>query len=403
MSPALLYNDKNECELKILGLKWDPKADVFSFDTKPSSTDPTKRSVLLNHVRVFDPLDLLSSITFWTKHVMQLLWTAGLKWDDKIPTHIAQLDPFIDENELLRVGGRLTNADIPYSHKHPLLLPCQHRLTLLLIDYHHQRLKHPGCTSLQTHLQLEFWILSVRKIIRSRIRLCISYFRTKPLAVQPKMSTLPSFRVHSDLSTECFLMAFTRFSARSGRIKELHSDCGTNFVGASRLLTPLHQFTHSKSFQDSVHHHLANHQITWQFNPSASPHFVDLWEAGVKSTNSLILWSIGLHKLTSEEFLTLLTQIKTTLNSHPLCAINNDPGDLEALTHSHFLTLNLPPRFQNQVLSINLCQSISDGASLLIYIAISGSDRRTNTSVVFNFGENGRNQVKNYSLMRLSS
>jgi len=700
MSPALLYNDKNECELKILGLKWDPRADVFSFDTKPSKTEPTKRSVLSDIARVFDPLGLLSPITFWTKHVMQLLWTAGLKWDDKIPTDLAQLwtryqselkliesisiprritvddattlqlhafsdssekgyaaavylrtqtatsaychlvtgkskvaplkkstiprlelcgavlaakllrfvadtyskslpidelhawtdsttalawiqssphrwatfvanrtsqiheltspdiwhhvptqqnpvdcasrglfpselvdhplwwtgpaflvespenwpsvvprsdntgahvstearkctvlqikttcsitdvlhrfssfdkilhivayclrfsksrpsaftqivnasererallglvysvqqtsysedisslknglrcspairklDPFIDESGLLRVGGRLTNADLPYSHKHPLLLPCQHRLTLLLIDYHHQRLKHPGCVSLQAHLQREYWIPSVRKIIRSRIRLCISCFRTRPRAVQPKMASLPSFRVQqvkpfaitgvdyagpvtlkeargrrsvpktayiclfvctttkalhlelsSDLSTECFLMAFTRFSARRGPIKELHSDCGTNFVGASRLLTPLHEFTHSKDFQDSVHHHLAKHQITWHFNPPASPHFGGLWEAGVKSAKSLILRSIGLHKLTSEEFLTLLTQIEATLNSRPLCAISNDPGDLEALTPSHFLTLepstSLPePSLVNQPMS----------------------------------------------------
>ncbi|XP_008190163.1 uncharacterized protein LOC103311992 [Acyrthosiphon pisum] len=91
MSPALLYNDKNECELKILGLKWDRRADVFSFDTKPSETDRTKRSVLFDIDRVFDPLGLLSPITFWTKHVMQFLWTAGLKWDDKIPTDLAQL------------------------------------------------------------------------------------------------------------------------------------------------------------------------------------------------------------------------------------------------------------------------------------------------------------------------
>ncbi|CAI6371676.1 unnamed protein product [Macrosiphum euphorbiae] len=116
----------------------------------------------------------------------------------------------------------------------------------------------------------------------------------------------------SDLSTECFLMAFTRFSARRGPIKEMHN---------------------------SVHRHLANHHITWHFNPPASPHFGGLWEAGVKSTKSLILRSIGIHKLTSEEFLTLLTQVEATLNSRPLCALSNDPDDFEALTPSHFLTL----------------------------------------------------------------
>jgi len=143
----------------------------------------------------------------------------------------------------------------------------------------------------------------------------------------------------SDLSTECFLMTFTRFSARRGPIKEMHSDCGTNFVGASRSMDPLHEFTHSQIFQDNIHRHLTKHNITWHFNPPASPHFGGLWEAGVKSTKSLILRSIGIHKLTSEEFLTLLTQVEATLNSRPLCALSNDPDDFEALTPSHFLTL----------------------------------------------------------------
>lgn len=192
------------------------------------------------------------------------------------------------------MGGRLTNADLPYAHKHPLLLPGHHRLTVLLIDHHHRRLKHPGSIALQAHLQREFWIPSARQIIRSRIRLCIACFRTRPRAVQPKMASLPSYRVqqvkpftitdvdyagpvtlkeprgrktasklsyiclfvctttkaihlelNSDLSTECFLMAFTRFSARRGPIKEMHSDCGTNFIGASWLMDPLHEFTHS--------------------------------------------------------------------------------------------------------------------------------------------------------------
>ncbi|KAF0755249.1 52 kDa repressor of the inhibitor of the protein kinase-like [Aphis craccivora] len=91
MSPALLYDENEDVEIKILGLKWDPRADVFSFNTKSSQIEPTKRSVISDIVRVFDLLGLLSPITFWTKHVMQLLWTAGLKWDDPIPKDIIPL------------------------------------------------------------------------------------------------------------------------------------------------------------------------------------------------------------------------------------------------------------------------------------------------------------------------
>jgi len=42
---------------------------------------------------------------------------------------------------LIRVSGRLTNADIPYAHKRPLLFPARNRLTTLLIDHHHSSCK----------------------------------------------------------------------------------------------------------------------------------------------------------------------------------------------------------------------------------------------------------------------
>jgi len=54
----------------------------------------------------------------------------------------------------------------------------------------------------------------------------------------------------------------------------------------------------------------------------------------MKSTKSLILRSVGKQQLAGEELTTLLT-----LNSRPLCPLSNDPTDLEALTPSHFLTL----------------------------------------------------------------
>lgn len=91
MSPSRLINSIDQPELKVLGLKWDPKNDTFSFDTKVSSNNPTKRSVLSEIARVFDPLGLLSPVTFWTKHLMQKLWTAGIMWDDKVPNEIAIL------------------------------------------------------------------------------------------------------------------------------------------------------------------------------------------------------------------------------------------------------------------------------------------------------------------------
>lgn len=160
----------------------------------------------------------------------------------------------------------------------------------------------------------------------------------------------------SSLSTETFLLAFTHFVARRGPIKEIHSACGTNFVGASKLLKPLEELTHLTFFQQRIQTHIAANQISWHFNPPSSTHFGGLWEAGVKSTKALIFQTIGSHRLTCEEMSTLLTQIEATLNSHPLCPLSDDPTDFEALTPSHFLTLELStslpePNLENVPLS----------------------------------------------------
>ncbi|XP_025422306.1 uncharacterized protein LOC112692019 [Sipha flava] len=139
--------------------------------------------------------------------------------------------------------------------------------------------------------------------------------------------------VASDLTTETFLMVFTRFAARRGTIQAIYSDCGTNFVGASRL------FKSVDEYQNAIINHLATHHIQWHFNPPSAPHFGGLWEAGVKSVKQLLYQSIGNHRLTSEELSTYLTRIEATLNSRPLGAMSNDPADFNVLTPNHFLTL----------------------------------------------------------------
>jgi len=62
---------------------------------------------------------------------------------------LRRLDIFLYPVGILRVGGRLRNADIPYIHKHPALLPSSHRLTDLIIDHTHRVLNHPGAMTLQ--------------------------------------------------------------------------------------------------------------------------------------------------------------------------------------------------------------------------------------------------------------
>ena len=57
-------------------------------------------------------------------------------------SHLLRLDPFIDDQGLIRVGGRLENSTLPFAVKHPVMLPRCSQVTELIIDHFRERVKH---------------------------------------------------------------------------------------------------------------------------------------------------------------------------------------------------------------------------------------------------------------------
>ncbi|XP_017763967.1 PREDICTED: uncharacterized protein LOC108553538 [Eufriesea mexicana] len=57
---------------------------------------------------------------------------------------LRSLNPFLDEAGVLRVGGRVKNANIPYAQRYPVLLPRSHPITDLVIGYEHLKNYHAG-------------------------------------------------------------------------------------------------------------------------------------------------------------------------------------------------------------------------------------------------------------------
>ncbi|XP_071634306.1 uncharacterized protein [Temnothorax longispinosus] len=293
-----------------------------------------------------------------------------------LPKPFLKLAPFLDPTGLLRVGGRLIHSGLAYETKHPILLPNKHRLTDLIIEREHRANLHPGRRTLQYLLAQQFWILGVHRAIRRVLSACYRCFRANPRPSQPLMAELPVDRVSQvkpfsvsgvdfagpftlvtrrargvssfkayvclfvcfavkavhleaalSLTTESFLAALRRFVARRGRCSLLYSDCGTNFVGASRELA-----AHMRGAAE-------RERIRWSFNPPSAPHFGGLWESGVKSFKTHLRRVVGEQILTLEEFATVLAQIESVLNSRPLCPVSTDPLDLEVLSPGHFLTM----------------------------------------------------------------
>ena len=50
-----------------------------------------------------------------------------------------QFSPFVDDEGIIRVGGRLSKAMVTYDCKHPAMLPYKHWVSLLITRHMHQR------------------------------------------------------------------------------------------------------------------------------------------------------------------------------------------------------------------------------------------------------------------------
>ncbi|XP_033229716.1 uncharacterized protein LOC117181261 [Belonocnema kinseyi] len=299
---------------------------------------------------------------------------------------LIQLAPYLDENGMIRVGRRIRRAEISMDQKYPFIIPFKHFATTLILQREHIRLLHCGPEQLLSSVRHRYWPLSGRREARKITQKCIHCFKMKPQTLDVLMGDLPKSRlsgnlrpftktgvdyagpilikesrrrgrVHvskaylsvfvclnvkaihleliTDLTTEAFLAALTRFISRRGICSELYSDNGTNFVGAARELREMYEFV--KVNEKEIHENLAAKRIQWKFIPPRAPHFGGLWEAAVKLMKKHFYTVTKGLTLTFEECYTLLTQIEALLNSRPLCPNPSDPHDLIALTPSHFL------------------------------------------------------------------
>ncbi|XP_031330987.1 uncharacterized protein LOC116161684 [Photinus pyralis] len=284
-------------------------------------------------------------------------------------SQILSLNPFVDKDGILRVGGRLSKSSFNMRHKHPIILPSNSTLTDLIIDHEHKRNLHIGVEGTLSIIRTQFWPIHGRSTVKKVIHKCIKCARFRRKNIIPLMGNLPRERlqpsrpflhtavdyagpflikdgktrnrkiikaylclfvcfatkaVHlelaGDLTTLSFLNAFKRFVGRRGICSSLYSDNGTNFVGANRELK----------------------DIDWKFIPSRSPHFGGFYEAAIKSAKSILKKVVGNAHLTFEQLSTVFVQIESVLNSRPITPISNDPNDLLALTPGHFLIGDIP-------------------------------------------------------------
>ena len=306
-----------------------------------------------------------------------------------LPSSLKKLNPMLDQDGMIRVGGRLKHAPLTYESKHQIILPYRHHITDLIIAHHHQESGHMGQEFVLSCLRQNYWIIKGRSAVRRVLSNCFACRRRSAPRGEQLMADLAEDRLKPDeppftyvgvdyfgpifvrrgrsqiknygclftclttravhievveaLDTDGFLNAFRRFRNRRGSPKEVRSDNGTNFHGGEREIRE----SISEWNQQRIHDQLRQTNITWKFNPPAASHMGGVWERMIRSVRKILRVLLKDQVVSNETLRTLMTEVEGILNSRPLTPNSNDPDDLEPLTPNHLLllrsNLNLPP------------------------------------------------------------
>ena len=306
------------------------------------------------------------------KHVQLSAFSADIKRlisGTTLPRHspLYNLDPYINDDGLLVVGGRLRHSGLQLSAKHPCILPYRHPVSSLVARSVHERC-HLGREWVVSLIRKSYWIIKVRSLVYKTCNDCITCKKLfAPSGVQ-KMADLPEERLQydklpfdhvsvdcfgpysvkyrrttckrygcvftchntraihieelEDLSCESFINGMRRFISRRGKPSLIKSDRGTNFTAAESELR--------KSMQ--------KFDIDWQFLPAGASHMNGVVERQIRTIRKVFTGLLtDEQRLTDDILATLFCEVEGIVNSRPLTKVSDDPSDDAAMTPSDLL------------------------------------------------------------------
>ncbi|XP_055910928.1 uncharacterized protein LOC129945299 [Eupeodes corollae] len=289
------------------------------------------------------------------------------------------LSPYLDENGLIRIAGRIDAIkNVPSETKRPIILPKDHQVTYLIVNEFHIKFCHLFNETVVNELRQYYFIPSLRRVLKKVQRGCQHCKNNRAAPQPPRMAELPPARlqpfqrpfsytgvdyfgplfvkigrrldkrwgmlltcltlraihieiVHS-LSSDSCILAFKRFISRRGMPKEVYSDNGTNFRGASKEL--------QQAIRDLNKHAVAKEfelDLKWNFIPPAAPHMGGCWERMVRSVKQTLTEISPIRNPCDELLVSMMAEVESIVNSRPLTYVPIDFESSEALTPNHLL------------------------------------------------------------------
>lgn len=105
----------------------------------------------------------------------------ALKSKEPIESFITSLDPFIDAEGILHVGGRIRHSLLEYSAGHIILFPKNHFVTKIIVREEHVKQFHAVSQVALNALKQQFWILKACSVIKYSIHKCVVCIPVQPV------------------------------------------------------------------------------------------------------------------------------------------------------------------------------------------------------------------------------
>ncbi|XP_046745661.1 uncharacterized protein LOC124410954 [Diprion similis] len=363
--------------------------------SKPSALEHQQREkMILKRLKVMEsPENVADAEKFWYREIQAACFWRELeslrKGDSPKGSKLFGLEPYIDNEGLLRARGRVTKLektkgvksefDVEEFENRPIILDADHYATKLLILEFHRRYKHANNETVLNELRQQFYIIGLRSRLRWLAKRCVTCRMRKAKPSNPPMADLPACRVayqqrpFTHCGIDCFgpmtikigrrhekrwgvlftcmttravhvelastlnasstIMAIQRLASRRGFPTDMYSDNGTNFVKADKeLKEAIANIDKNKRRQFA-----ARNRFNWHFNPPDAPHMGGAWERLVRSIKIGLRHALEGQVATEEVLHTILIEVEHMINSRPLTHVSVDPRDEEALTPNHFL------------------------------------------------------------------
>ena len=303
----------------------------------------------------------------------------------KLPKYVQKLVPFLDEDGLIRVSGRLVHENAGLAC-HAILLHKKNVAAKLIAEFYHKQVMHMGRTTTVGAIRCAgYWVIGITPLVKSLVFNCVRCRFLRGREAEQLMASLPAERlstegpfvntgldlfgpftvkdgrkhvkryvtlftcmasravhleVTKDLSTDAFINALRRFMARRGYVRKIQSDNGTNFLGADNEMKALFkEMDHQKISKFAI----ANgfDWVTWKRNVPCASHMGGVWERQIRTVRSVFrsLLKDVAGRLDEDMLRTFMCEAENVVNSRPLCSESVSDPTSDVLTPNHLLTM----------------------------------------------------------------